>query len=760
MPTTPTYPGVYIEEIPSGVHTITGVGTSITAFVGYTAKGPVNKAVRILNPGDYERNFGGLHRDSLVSYGVRQFFLNGGADAYVVRVATGTVTAGIVLQDPSGNDVLSVSAANEGDWGNYLRLDVDYATSNPDSTFNMAVTRFELRNGTLAPVESEVFRNLSMNSRSSTYAINVVKSGSKLIRLEREIEAPGFDNRGFSLSKGLLDFPPLADTQINLTGILDSEDPFTLILAGDPPIDIPGLVAAINSAIDITVPGRLVAQQADAEGAFDDISGNYVQLISTDENEFSSVIISRSSINDLSPALGLGLANGGREKEGASTRRPAATGTFSGDLAGCMSTSIAAGSVTVRVFDHSSGSEVEMLNEPVEFAGGDDIPAARDALQAAIRSIDDLATRKATVELNGIFLRVTSSADTPNASIRLGGVPVNDDHLRLNDSHAFRNLQQYSVGTGVTAFAQNGAVPGNDGTKPGGTEIIGNYGDKTGIYALRDVDLFNIMAIPETTVLEDTEANSVIANAISFCEEMRAFYLVDYNPTRDFTTIGDWVSNLGRQKNAAVFFPRVQAADPLDGYRLQNFPSSSTIAGLFARIDTERGVWKAPAGTEAGLQGVQDLSAILTDPENGVLNQKGINCLRAFPGVGHVCWGARTLEGSDTLGSEWKYIPIRRLALFLEESLFRGTKWVVFEPNDEPLWAKIRMNVGAFMMRLFRQGAFQGSTPDKAFFVKCDAETTIQDDRNLGVVNIEVGFAPLKPAEFVVIKIQQIVGEL
>jgi phage tail sheath protein FI len=118
------------------------------------------------------------------------------------------------------------------------------------------------------------------------------------------------------------------------------------------------------------------------------------------------------------------------------------------------------------------------------------------------------------------------------------------------------------------------------------------------------------------------------------------------------------------------------------------------------------------------------------------------------------------MDGSDDDSSEWKYIPIRRLALFLEESLFRGTKWVVFEPNDEPLWAKIRLNLGAFMMRLFRQGAFQGSTPDKAFFVKCDGETTTQADRDLGIVNILVGFASLKPAEFVIIRIQQIAGEL
>ena len=143
-----------------------------------------------------------------------------------------------------------------------------------------------------------------------------------------------------------------------------------------------------------------------------------------------------------------------------------------------------------------------------------------------------------------------------------------------------------------------------------------------------------------------------------------------------------------------------------------------------------------------------------------MLNPLGINCLRIVPGLRHVSWGARTLDGADQIGSEWKYIPIRRLALLLEESLFRGTKWVVFEPNDEPLWAKIRLNVGAFMMSLFRQGAFQGTSPKDASSSSATRETTTQNDRNKGIVNIEVGFAPLKPAEFVVISIQQIAGQL
>ena len=149
----------------------------------------------------------------------------------------------------------------------------------------------------------------------------------------------------------------------------------------------------------------------------------------------------------------------------------------------------------------------------------------------------------------------------------------------------------------------------------------------------------------------------------------------------------------------------------------------------------------------------------LVDRENGVLNPLGINCLRSFPVYGNISWGARTLFGADVMASDWKYIPVRRLALYLEESLFRGTQWVVFEPNDEPLWAQIRLNVGSFMHDLFRQGAFQGQTPSQAYLVKCDSEINTQTEIDQGIVNILVGFAPLKPAEFVILQIQQLIAQ-
>jgi len=285
------------------------------------------------------------------------------------------------------------------------------------------------------------------------------------------------------------------------------------------------------------------------------------------------------------------------------------------------------------------------------------------------------------------------------------------------------------------------------------------------MYALLDVDLFNILCIPATMKLSDTDAALVAADAEKLCSDRRAMYILDVpqgTGGRDAVpSIMQWLdANASlRSANAALYFPRTEIIDPLASFRLRKIAPSGTVAGVWARTDASRGVWKAPAGTEATLSGVQNLGYKLTDPENGVLNPLAINCLRVFPIYGPVTWGARTLVGADQMTSDWKYLPIRRLALFIEESLFRGTQWVVFEPNDEPLWSQIRLNVGAFMQTLFLQGAFQGKSPQEAYFVRCDASTNPQILINQGIVTIVVGFAPLKPAEFVVIQIQQITAQ-
>lgn len=278
-----------------------------------------------------------------------------------------------------------------------------------------------------------------------------------------------------------------------------------------------------------------------------------------------------------------------------------------------------------------------------------------------------------------------------------------------------------------------------------------------GLFFLDRIDLFNLLVVPG-------ESKSTVIQALQkFCRDRRAFLIADSAPTDTLTTLtpGPNSNMTGADSiNSALYFPWVISPDPFQGNLLRAFPPSGFVAGIYARTDAERGVWKAPAGTDASISGAAGLTATLTNAENGVLNPQAINVLRNLPVYGNVVWGARTLQGNDQRGSEWKYVPVRRLALFLEESLYRGTQWVVFEPNDEPLWAQIRLNIGAFMQDLFRQGAFQGRTPKDAYFVKCDKETTTQNDINKGIVNIIVGFAPLKPAEFVIIKIQQMAGQI
>ena len=551
MPVSPTYPGVYIEELDSGVRTITGVATSVTAFIGRAKKGPADEPVEIFSFGDYERNFGGLWNKSPMSFAVRDFFLNGGASAVIVRVHNNALSAFIRLPtgSPSPNDELTLVAINPGTWGDNLGVKIDYdtrklANGTPDPTlFNITISE--------TGGATEKYFNVTTDSSKPTYLPRVLEQQSSLILVSK-------------------------------------------------------------------------------------VGDNYV------------------------------IPNSG-------TIRPVITG--------------------------------------------------KDA--------------------DGIDIVVTpgSALSSPPMSPPGAAAASSDGtHITIN------NL----AGTGFED-------------------------DKKGLYALENADIFNLLCIPpyssaDGSALTDSDSptdvgTDIIAKAIAYCEKRRAMLLVDPHSTwNNMAKAKDKFSSLeypnSTSKNAAIFFPRLKEANPLMNNQLETYVPSGAVAGVFARTDANRGVWKAPAGQEATFSGVTQLSVPLTDMENGQLNQLGINCLRTFPVYGMLVWGARTLNGADVLSSDWKYTPVRRTALYIEESLYRGTKWVVFEPNDESLWAQIRLNVGAFMHNLFRQGAFQGKTPSEAYLVKCDKETTTQNDINSGVVNILVGFAPLKPAEFVIIQIQQLTGQI
>ena len=284
---------------------------------------------------------------------------------------------------------------------------------------------------------------------------------------------------------------------------------------------------------------------------------------------------------------------------------------------------------------------------------------------------------------------------------------------------------------------------GSDGAPVTDADISGE-----GLAALETADLFNLLVIPPLDRTRDVDPSTALAPALALVKQRRAMLLVDApSAWTSAEAAAGAVSSLPLlDANAAIYFPRLRMADPANGGRLDDFAACGAVAGIYARIAAQRGVWKAPAGTGATIAGISGLSLSLSDADLDRLNPLGVNCLRSVPGSAPVVWGSRTLAGA---GSEHKYVPVRRMALFLEESIFRGTQWAIFEPNAEPLWARLRLSIGAFLQDLFTKGAFQGRTPRDAYFVKCDRDTTTQEDINLGILNVVVGFAPLRPAEFV-----------
>jgi uncharacterized protein len=283
--------------------------------------------------------------------------------------------------------------------------------------------------------------------------------------------------------------------------------------------------------------------------------------------------------------------------------------------------------------------------------------------------------------------------------------------------------------------------------------------------ALDKVPIFNLMVLPGVT------SNIVLSEALAFCETKRAFLIIDPPKPDGALPDANWIGNYVGSgdayghlaplaPNAAIYFPYMTSSDPQTGDPIE-LPPAATVAGIYAATDLNRGVWKAPAGLETTIIGITGVvpTGQMSDMRQGTLNQLAINCLRSFPGTGTVVFGARTSVAANTAQQQWKYVPVRRMALFLEQTLYNNLGWVIFEPNDTPLWTAIVASIQAFMLGLFRQGAFQGATPSDAFQVKCDGQTTTQADIDNGIVNIVVAFAPLKPAEFVIIQIAQLAGQ-
>lgn len=662
MPIQPTYPGVYVQEIPSGVHTITGVATSITAFIGQAKSGPVNVATNILSFADFERNFGGLDSDFLMSYAVQQFFLNGGTQAKVVRVVsqnTGTDTKKI----QGGNkDVLQISALSPGQSDRTTDVFIEHNIDPNSPSFRLIIVSTAKPKPTDAP-------NAPKDIIAESFPLS--SSGSQWLSMDKTK-------------------PNYVVTLVN---------------------GVSQLITVTDLAQDGTLP----------------------DATSPDHGELTSGLISTDTITGLPHGVVPASDN-------THTPKPPST-TFRITLDGTTPYTVKPTPPLGSKFTNFDDAATAITTAVQALKRGD--PAFDNFICSVEKDDQGHETDK---------LMLISGSYGSNSSVTVQ--PLAGDTLATD--------LQLVNGTAVSATTSQKLTGGSPGTPPGPDEefdmFIGSRANFEGIYALDKVDLVNLICLP------DVSDPKILSFVDAYCQERRAFMIVDPPPNK---TPNDMYNDITGTfygplltDHGALYYPRPLLPDPLNNGNLRASPPCGIIAGLYARTDSNRGVWKSPAGTEATLTGVQAFEYMLNNGENGILNPQAVNCLRFFPGYGFVSWGARTLRGSDNVGDEYKYVAVRRTALFLEESLLRGLQWAVFEPNDEPLWAQIRLNVGAFMQDLFRKGAFQGKTPRDAFFVKCDSETTTQEDIDHGIVNVVVGFAPLKPAEFVIISLQQIAGQL
>jgi phage tail sheath protein FI len=719
MSTVPTYPGVYIQELPSAVRTITGVATSVTAFIGSAKMGPTGEQTLIHSWADFESIFGGLWAESNMSYAVYQFFLNGGSDAVIVRVFA-----------PTFRTVGNATGSTQAGTTTYYAIE-----------------------GAAAPNATESSVQTPMNpSALTTFAgfyvqptANTINTGTTTITVRKNS----------SPTSVTVSIPP-SGTTTSLAAVSDTSHTFTFNAGDD---------------LDIEVV---------ASGASGSLSFNWAfatsPILSGDSN---TVEVSTATYSVRM------LDSNGQPTTNTLYLEEANPGSWGRNIAFSID-SLPADLVSpppdptifnlsIALYDAVPSVDTASAWPPSVPSTGKlktgnllvtetfrNVSLQRSSPQYIVDVLQQQSTllRVSTSVLGSAVNTWFTSSSSPPATTP----PPTCDFTQQDNETPPRYV--------INAISQ-GLRTGDDGqplTSANFTQSQQN--PKQGIWALEDADIFNLLCIPPYDSTDGNHSSdlykTVYPNAISYCEHKRAMVLID--PPSDWYTAAEAVTGVEassfpkRNPNAALYFPRLNMADPLNAGKSAEFVPCGVVAGVIAQTDGSRGVWKAPAGTEAILNGVLDLTmggnpVRLTDGENGSLNPLAVNCLRVMPVVGPVIWGARTLNGADRLADQWKYLPIRRLALFLEESLYRGTQWVVFEPNDEPLWSQIRLNVGAFMQTYFLKGAFQGTTPKEAYFVKCDSETTTPTDQNNGIVNIVVGFAPLKPAEFVIIKIQQIAAK-
>ncbi len=633
----PTYlhPGVYIEEIPSGVKPIEGVGTSTAAFVGFTTKGPIGEPELLLKRDDYNSRYGGLRDLGAVAIGDRMglavsaFFQNGGTKAYVVRLARNAVSARGYLEHPAPANItqgLEFTAVNEGVWADGIVARLTPKETDP-LLYTVEIGRLDDADRLLV---DEIYTNVSLEPTSPRFISSVVNGISNLVTVTLElltdITSPAGYFLGTSVSGNLagvdIDLSGEVPADRQLTISLDGLATFTITLSAvDFTANLPVLAAEIQEQVRTGGNGTVPEQEFTCA-----VDGNTLVLTSGTRVAGSSVAVSAS-------ALATRLSLGGTESTGQQ-------------------------SLAARV----AGNQAELVG------GADGQPVLLDDYQATFTRFEKVR------DINMILL--------PDHAWDIAGQPF----LQAAVAHADKVRSRMVL-----------IDP------PAGSELI-------------------------------TEKN------VTDLQLPTSTYTVAYYP---------WVK---------VANPFYDSEDNPGVPETLLAPPGGYGAGMWSKIDGKRGVWKAPAGLETRLSGLAGLQYQVEDGEQDQLNPLGVNALRVQTGFGSVIWGARTL--STRADPEWRYVPVRRTALFIEQSVYNGIQWAVFEPNDQNLWSSLRLNVGSFMDGLFRASAFQGAKASDAYFVRCGlGDTMTQGDIDRGQVIVIVGFAPLKPAEFVIVRIQQKVAQ-
>ncbi len=419
------------------------------------------------------------------------------------------------------------------------------------------------------------------------------------------------------------------------------------------------------------------------------------------------------------------------------------------------------------------GSTQSQHSVEVMFAGfgaDDDLAAVADEIQEQVRGsvVSEDNPRKAfTCEATPEGLVLTSGSRLPGSAVVVTSAASDDAAVLLGLGVANGGVEttgSQHLARLMTAGGEVELVDGDDGSDPG----AGEY--DAGLAALEGLGDVSILCLPGQVWAEDGTGNPVIEAAIAQAERLRnRMVILDPPPDASLETSGQVKAlNLPTSTYAVLYYPWVAVSNPYYSSesspgapiapRFVQAPPCGFAAGMWSRTDSRRGVWKAPAGVETALLGLAGLEHDVQEIHQAALNPLGVNCLRSLPGFGAVIWGARTL--ATRASPEWRYVPVRRTAIFIQQSLYNGIQWAVFEPNDMGLWSSLRLNIEAFMNGLFRAGAFQGSKASDAYFVRCGlGDTMTQADIDRGQVIVQVGFAPLKPAEFVIIRLQQKVGQ-